>query len=112
MSISAEVFDCAYGNAAEGVPVTLLQEVDAQWNLRGDGRTDRLGHVTVLPQSPPRGRYRLVVDLDPYYLPLGTQPAVSQAEMTFRVFRPGEQVHLKVLITPTSYHAVRCGVGG
>lgn len=111
MSISVEIVDCAYGNAAEGLPVTLLHEVASRWEHCATGRTDRLGTVVVLEPTPTRGRYRLVVDLDPYYLPLGTEPAVSQAEVAFRVFRPGEPVRIMVMITPTSCVAIRCAPG-
>lgn len=108
MGISVEIRDCIYGNPAEGVPVNLLQEVDSRWDYRASGCTDRFGLVTLLAQEPARGRYRLVVDPAPYYLLLGTEPAVSPAEMTFRVFHTGERVRFQVMITPTSYFAVRC----
>jgi 5-hydroxyisourate hydrolase-like protein (transthyretin family) len=107
MSISVEILDCAFGRAAEGVWVTLLREVDSGWRRRASDRTDATGAVAALEPAPERGRYRLVVDLDQYYPPLGTEPAVSQAEVTFRVFRPGERVRMLVAIRPGSCLAIR-----
>lgn len=107
MSISVKIIDGALGHAAEGVQVALLQEVDSSWRRTGGDRTDASGAVPMLEPTPERGRYRLVVELDQYYPPLGTEPSVSQAEVVFRVFQPRERVRLLVVMTPTSYFALR-----
>lgn len=111
MAISVEVVDGVLGRAAEGVLVTLSRKVDSAWRRIGSGRADATGAVPDLEPVPTRGRYRLVVDLDQYYPPLGTEPFVSQAEAVFRVFRQGERVHLLVVATPTSCLVLRRSVG-
>jgi 5-hydroxyisourate hydrolase-like protein (transthyretin family) len=101
MSVSIVVMDGTLGRAAEGMHVTLSREVDREWRWEGGGPVGE-GGVLVPVEPVARGRYRLLVDLDRYYPPLGTEPFLSQAEVVFRVFRPGERVRLLVTVTPAA----------
>lgn len=109
MSVSVEIIDGVAGCPAEGIRASVLREVDASWRHAGAGHADGSGGVRQLPALAGRGRYRLVVDLDRYYLPLGTEPFLPRAEVMFRVFHVDEQVHLLVVVTPTSVYACRKG---
>lgn len=102
MTVSAEVLDCLRGRAAEGVPVTLHQEIGACWEQRASALTDESGRVPTLADAPARGRYRIALDIDKYFPTLGIEPLQSRVEVTFRVFEAGEHVHFLVSITPSS----------
>jgi 5-hydroxyisourate hydrolase len=107
MSVTAEVMDCAFGCPAEGVPVTLLREIEACWQEPTSGVTDEAGRVPVLLTAAPRGRYRLGFDFDKYFAALGVEPFQSQVDVTFRIHTTGDGVHLVVAVTPWSIVVTR-----
>lgn len=111
MSVSAEVVDCTFGCAAEGVPVTLLREVEAGWHPQASALTDETGRVPALLAAAIRGRYRLALDLDQYFSALGVEPFQSRVEITFRVFSPDEDVHLLLMVTSSSTAMCRMANG-
>jgi 5-hydroxyisourate hydrolase len=111
MSVSAEIMDGAFGCAAEGIPVTLHREVELCWQPQASALTDATGRVSALRTAPTRGRYRLALELDKYFSALGVEPFQSQIEITFRIFRPDEDIHLLLTITPSSTFACRTAVG-
>lgn len=102
MSVVVEVVDCTFGQAAEGIPVALLREVDGAWQQEVATRTDQVGRVPDLGTATARGRYRLLFDLDGYFPTLGVEPFQSRLDVTFRIFQASEQVHFLLMVTPTS----------
>lgn len=111
MSVSVEVMDCTFGRPAEGVPVTLMREVEASWHHAASARTDAAGCVPKLNPTTVRGRYRLTLELDEYFPALGIAPFQSLVDVTFRVFSPAEAVHFLMLVTPSSTSICRLVTG-
>jgi 5-hydroxyisourate hydrolase-like protein (transthyretin family) len=107
MNISVEVVDGTFGRAAEGVPVTLLREVDAAWQELARARTGDNGRIDELAAIPGRGRYRVVLDLDRYFPGLGVAPFQSRIDVAFRVSNPGEPVRFVLIVTPSSVTSCR-----
>ncbi len=104
--------DCAFGRPAEGVPVSLLREVDAVWRHEVSLVTDDTGCASTAGSDTPRGRYRLVLDLDKYFPALGVEPFQSRVDVTFRRFHVTETVHVLMAVTPSSSVVCRLVTAG
>lgn len=112
MNVLITVVDIAFGRPAEDVEVALLREVDTGWQEEVGVRTDDSGHALIHCNSPARGRYRMVVDLDRYFTSLGATPVQSRVDITFRVFSPDKSIPFVVAVTPSSSSVVRMAAAG
>lgn len=113
MSVQVEVVDGMFGRPAAGVSVQLLREVDNSWEeLSATLIADEAGRAAMPELASRRGRYRLVLSLDEYFSGLGVQPFQSRVDVVFRVFHPGEQIRVLLMITPSSCCVCRLTNGG
>lgn len=101
MELSLDVLDGTDGRYAEGLPVTLQQGVDGRWCAVATGQVSD-GELTLTTEVGGRGCYRLRLDLDRYFLPLGTEPTLAQVDLTFRVFRADERRPARTRFSPWS----------
>jgi 5-hydroxyisourate hydrolase len=100
-SFSLEIIDGVSGGPAEGIQVTVWRSVDAGWSELITGRTDSAGRL--VDRNPmPRGRYRVALNLDHYYPPLGVTACVGQVEVVFRLLGDDEQVRVTIVVSPAS----------
>lgn len=107
MNVLVEVMDCMFGRPAAGVPVQLLREAEPAWQEVASARTGDTGCVAPKGPSLQRGRYRLVLSLDEYFVGLGVEPFQSRVDVVFRVFRKDEDVRLLLMVTASSCSACR-----
>ena len=101
MELSLDVLDGTDGRYAEGLPVTLQQGVDGQWRVVATGQVSH-GELALATDGGSPGCYRLRLNLDRYFLPLGTEPALAQIDLTFRVFQADERVRLMLTVAPAA----------
>jgi len=102
MLVSLDVVDAMIGRPAEGIPVTLRRDGEANGLTMPSQLTDAMGRVAWPEPSGPRGKYRLEVELDRYYGSIGVAPFQSCVHMDFRVFDADETINLLLIISPTS----------
>lgn len=107
MSVRVEVMDCMFGRPAAGVMVRLLREADGCWQELASVLTDQAGCAATLEPAPRRGRYRLALSLDEYFVGLGVEPFQSRVDVVFRIFHTGEVARLLLMITPSSCSVCR-----
>jgi 5-hydroxyisourate hydrolase len=108
-SFSLEIIDGVSGGPAEGIRVTVWRSVDAVWSEMVTSRTDTAGRL--VDRNPlPRGRYRVALNLDQYYPPLGMTSCVGQVEVVFRLLDDEEQVRVTIVVTPASVVVCRRAV--
>lgn len=111
MDVSVDVVDSNFGRPAEGIGVTLLREVNANWKEEESAVTDDTGFAFLLSDAGVRGRYRLRLDLDKYFSGLGVVPFQSSVEISFRVFSSVESVPFIAVVTPLSSYLCRVMAG-
>ncbi len=103
MSVSVHAIDASLGLPAANLRVRLRTKTDIVWEEVANGLTDHLGKLTHWhPAGLPRGTYQLVFDLDGYFSELGAAPLYPRAIVEFRLSDPSSDLHLPLLITPTS----------
>ncbi|HLU32409.1 MAG TPA: hydroxyisourate hydrolase [Natronosporangium sp.] len=107
MGVLVEIMDCMFGRPAAGVPVQLLREAEPTWQEVVSARTGETGCVAPYGSGLQRGRYRLVLSLDEYFVGLGVEPFQSRVDVMFRVFRKDEDVRLLLMVTASSFSTCR-----
>jgi 5-hydroxyisourate hydrolase len=135
--VSTHVLDTAAGRPAAGVAVRFQREQDGAWTTVGAGRTDEDGRlrnwsmgVEVTPTRdltergtplPDRqwdgpeaggrgfevGRYRLVFDVQHYFLGWGLAPFFPEVIVEFLIDGSGHDYHVPLLVSPYSYTTYR-----
>lgn len=107
MDVSVTIVDTTFGRPAEDVEVTLLREIDTIWHQEAGVHTDQSGRAVIPRGGPARGRYRLVIDLDPYFAGLGATSLQPRIDITFRAFGHDRSIPFTVSITPSSFSVLR-----
>ncbi|AYG02447.1 hydroxyisourate hydrolase [Gryllotalpicola protaetiae] len=106
--LSVHVLDTVTGGPAPRLAVALESRSDAGWRPLGrqltdeDGRIDRLG-----PEAVSAGCYRLMLDTAAFFASRRSSSFFPEVVIAFKVFSPGENVHLAVLLGPFAYTAYR-----
>lgn len=109
MRVSTQVMDCSFAAPAADVDVRLRRQAPAgAWSEEGRGQTNPDGWLSIWLGSELRaGVYRLEYDLDEYYSALGCTALNPRAIVEFRVTDPQDDMHLQLLVTPSSVHSYR-----
>lgn len=102
--ITTHVLDLARGRPAAGVAVVLEQGTDAGWSELARARTDGDGRAKDLGAAPVPGRFRLRFDTAGY---LGDDAFFPEVTLQFTVARPGERLHVPLLLSPFGYSTYR-----
>ena len=102
--ITTHVLDLAAGRPAPGVAVVLEQGSDAGWHELARAQTDADGRVGDLGEAPAPGRFRLRFDTAGY---LGDDAFFPEVALQFAVERPGEHLHVPLLLSPFGYSTYR-----
>lgn len=135
--VSTHVLDTAAGRPAAGVAVRFEREQDGDWATVGTGRTDDDGRLrdwsvgaevtqagnlsgqgTPLPDRRRDrrdrggggfdvGRYRLVFDVQHYFLGWGLAPFFPEVIVEFLIDGSGHDYHVPLLVSPYSYTTYR-----
>ncbi len=104
MKITVNVVDGLYGRPAEGISVSVDQQVNGKWKRAVSGATDENGQLPELQDASPLGRgiYHLEFDVDHYYSALGLVPLQVRVSVVVRVPDSVENDHISALITPSA----------
>ena len=108
MGVTVYVHDSMRGCPAEGMPVMLEKQTHAKWIEAGTGLTDDNGHVGAhFLHVEGRGVYRLILDLDSYFVSLGVESFYPSVTTTFRLGDGVESICLLFFIAAHSYSSYR-----
>ena len=131
-SVSTHVLDTAAGRPAGDVAVRVECLRSGSWSAVAAGRTDRDGRLRTwtvgtpgsTAQEPriedpahageghptgdfPVGRYRLVFDIQHYFLGWGLAPFFPEVTVEFIIDGSGQHYHVPLLVSPYSYTTYR-----
>ncbi len=102
--ITTHVLDLAGGRPAAGVGVVLEQRTAGGWHELARASTDGDGRAGDLGAAPEAGRFRLRFDTAGY---LGDDAFFPEVTLQFAVERPGEHLHVPLLLSPFGYSTYR-----
>jgi len=109
--ITTHVLDTSAGRPAEGVAVRLERREgeDGEWRELAVGRTDADGRVPDLlsGEALEPARYRIRVEVGPYFAARGVHAFYPYAEVVFTVREPGGHYHVPLLLSPFGYTTYR-----
>jgi 5-hydroxyisourate hydrolase len=103
--ITTHVLDTAAGRPAAGVAVTL--ERGPGWEEVGSGSTGEDGRLAELGSPDAPGSYRLRFATGAYFEAAGTPAFFPEVTVQFTVERPGEHLHVPLLLSPFGYSTYR-----
>lgn len=107
--ITTHILDTAKGKPAANVPVKVYQLIDTKWSLLTQGVTDTDGRVTqwLTPITEVQlATYKLVFDLDAYFIGSDAPAFYPLAEICFRV-QDNYHHHIPLLLSPFGYSTYR-----
>lgn len=110
-TISTHVLDTARGVPAEGLPITLEEQVTGGWERIGGGVTNDDGRVRDL-LDPDRdglveGVYRMTFDTGAYFQRHAITGFYPVVRIVFEVAAPNEHYHVPLLLSPYGYSTYR-----
>jgi 5-hydroxyisourate hydrolase len=106
MSLSTHVLDATTGRPAEGVAVSVEEQVDGQWRTTAEGRTDADGRIGALG-DPGEGAHRLNFDTGGYFAAAGVATFYPEVTITFTVVDAGAHHHVPLLLSPFAFSTYR-----
>lgn len=109
--ITTHVLDLAAGRPAAGVAVTLEKEDgSSRWVEIGAAVTDADGRVRTLVTDLTKfdsGVYRIVFNVDAYFLAQGRKTFYREVPIVFTVHDTDEHYHVPLLLSPFGYSTYR-----
>lgn len=106
MSLSTHVLDAMTGQPAEGVGVTVEQQVDGAWVRVGGGVTDADGRLPELG-SPGVGVHRISFATGAYFGGRGVATFYPEVAITFEVVDAAGHHHVPLLLSPYAFSTYR-----
>ncbi|MGH7921225.1 MAG: hydroxyisourate hydrolase [Candidatus Dormibacteraceae bacterium] len=104
--ITTHVLDLREGRPAAGLQVTLERQEGERWEPLGAVTTDAQGRAGPAVAGDGSGVYRLRFGTGPYWGERGVDALHPEVVVTFRR-RPGESLHLPLLLSPFGYTTYR-----
>lgn len=108
--ITTHILDTSLGKPAEGVPVRLERpDGGYNWEIIGSGMTNSDGRVAnLLPNDKPLkpGTYRLVFEIEDYFVDSGRKSFYPFVPIVFEVFDESHY-HVPLLLNPFGYSTYR-----
>ncbi len=107
--ISTHVLDTARGTPAAGVAVILEVADGGGWTEVARGVTDADGRVASLlsGEAATPGDYRLRFATGEYFAASSTPVFYPEVVVQVRIERPGQKLHLPLLLSPFGYSTYR-----
>ena len=111
MSVAVYVHDSMRGTPAEAIPVTLEKQTNSKWDKLGQGVTDDHGLVAAhLLETDGRGVYRLILDVDSYFVSIGMESSYPSISFAFRASDGAEPLCIMFFIATHGYSSYRARV--
>ena len=108
--ITTHVLDTAIGKPAEGIPLSLSHYIDHQWQLLGEGTTNKDGRVGDLLSDGEildAGRYKVIFNVEGYFKNQSIKTFYPYAEIVFEIEGDGQHYHIPLLLSPFGYSTYR-----
>jgi 5-hydroxyisourate hydrolase len=111
MGVTVYVHDSMRGTPAEGIPITLERQTNTKWDELGHGVTDDNGLVAAhLLKTGERGIYKLILDVDNYFVSIGMQSSYPSITFAFRASNGTDPLCLMFFIATHGYSGYRARV--
>ena len=108
MGISTHILDTSRGRPAQGVTVTLEQQLASTWLELARGATDADGRVKPLLNTiPAEGTFRITFEVATYFQKLGSDAFFPRVQIEFLVKAKAEHYHVPLLLNPFGYSTYR-----
>jgi len=106
--ITTHVLDTSRGRPAAGLVVRLERENGTDWQLLGNGTTDKDGRARDLMPSPLQpGTYRIWFETGPWFETQGINAFFPSVVILFRVADASQHYHVPLLLSPFGYSTYR-----
>lgn len=108
--ISSHILDTSRGVPAQGVLITLMQQVDDDWLMLGSDKTDKDGRVSDFTKTDEilaGGIYKLTFYLSDYYTALKQKTFYPHVDVAFDISGDGQHYHVPLLLNPYGYSTYR-----
>jgi len=108
--ITSHVLDTAAGKPADGIVISLQQQVGDSWKKLGSGETNSDGRVADFTGSNdalPAGIYKLTFQLTEYFARTNTPTFYPHADVTFQIEGNGQHYHVPLLLNPFGFSTYR-----
>ena len=107
--ITTHVLDTSRGIPAQGITISLHQNLNQDWHQMGAGITDSDGRISDLLAAETRlapGTYRLTFELAAYFKAQGMKVFYPEATIVFQV-SDDAHYHIPLLLNPFGYSTYR-----
>ena len=108
--ITSHILDTARGCPAEGVKIKLEINNAGQWNLLGQGSSNKDGRVSNLLPAEHKlesGIYRVRFETGDYFSKHKIEGFYPYIEVVFQLKEPAEHYHIPLLLSPFGYSTYR-----
>ena len=107
--ITTHALDTRSGKPAQGLPITLLSQVDSTWVKLSSGITNADGRITDLlePGSLKPGLYQMHFDTETYHKKQNVTGFYPEVVITFEIKQIDEHYHIPLLLSPYGYSTYR-----
>ncbi len=109
--ITTHVLDTANGSPAEGIKITLEQQIeDGSWLEKATGVTNSVGRIMDLLAEDDlldSGLYRMVFVTASYFQKQGVSYFYPEIEVKFMLQNPNQHYHIPLLLSPFGYSTYR-----
>ena len=108
--ISTHILDTSTGCPATGIGLSLLRQVDNEWQTLTTAKTDNDGRCRqLLPKDTALvpGKYRVRFETAAYYEAHSLKGLYPFIEITFTVHEGDEHLHIPLLLTANGYTTYR-----
>ena len=108
--ITTHILDTAVGKPAEGIPISLSQLIENQWQQLGEGTTNgdgRVGHLLSEDTLLKAGRYKVFFNIEAYFKAQRIAAFYPYAEIVFDIEGDGQHYHIPLLLSPFGYSTYR-----
>ncbi len=104
--ISTHILDTSLGHPATGVTVQLGKKVGDNWTLVATEITNLDGRIS-FSCSPAPGSYRLLFQIEPYFIKNNITPFFTAIPVTFDITDTNRNYHVPLLLNPYGYSTYR-----
>lgn len=108
--ITTHVLDTNKGSPASGVPISLFQQTDDNWQRLAHGHTDVDGRISeLLPADKTllAGVYRMNFDTKSYFSAQGKESFYPYVDVVFTLDGSTDHYHIPLLLSAFGYSTYR-----
>ena len=105
-TLSTHILNTSTGIPAEGVSVSLEQQVGGDWKQIIQSKTNSDGRITSFTEQLNKGCYRLIFSVADYFTKQQIKPFYPEVTVVFNV-TDGQHHHIPLLLSPYGYSTYR-----